>query len=58
MHSVKYGAINATDPQTMVYCVVKYLSKSFKLQDDIITNEQLSKAVDLVVSSEYLGSMK
>ena len=29
----KYGAINAVDPTTMIYYVIKYLSEPYTLQE-------------------------
>ena len=54
----KYGAINAADPTTMGYYVIKYLSEPCTLQEDQATDGQLSKSSEPVFKSEYLTIMK
>ena len=53
----KYGAINTAGLTTLGYCVVKYVSDTFTLQEEITTNGQLSKAGELSVREEYLSCM-
>ena len=48
----KYGAINAIDPTTLRYYVVKYVSYAFIIQEDITTDGQDSKAGELSVILE------
>ena len=54
----KYGVINAVDPTTMGYYVIKYLSEPFTLQEDQTTYGQVSKVGELVVKYEYLSLIK
>ena len=54
----KHGAINAADPMTMGYYVVKYVSDAFKLQEDITTYGQVSNAGEMLFISEYLSIIK
>ena len=54
----KYGAINAANPTKMGYYVIKYLSEPYTLQEDQTIYGQLSKAVDILVKSEYLSITK
>ena len=46
---VEYGAINAADPTTMEYYVIKYLSKPYTLQEDLTRYGQVSKSGKPVV---------
>ena len=54
----KYGAINILDTTTMGYYAIKYLSEIYTLQEDQTTYGQVSKAVDILVKTEYLSIMK
>ena len=49
----KCGAINAADPTTMGYQVVKYVSDDFTFQKKITTDRQVSKEGELLVRSEH-----
>ena len=46
------GAISITDQTTTGYCVVKYVSYDFILQEYVTTYGQVSKAGELAVRSE------
>ena len=54
----KYGANTTTDTTTMGFYAVKYMSYAFTLQQDITTNGQLFKAVEMDVRAIYIRSMK
>ena len=54
----KYGAINAEDPNTMGYYVIKYLSEPYTLKQYQTTYGKVSKAGELAVKEEYLSIMK
>ena len=47
----KYGAINAADPNTMGYYVIKYLSEGYIIQEDQTTDGKVIKAVETVVKN-------
>ena len=49
VQSGKYGAINKAYPKTMSYYILKYSSDAFTLQEDIITDRQTCKLVELEV---------
>ena len=40
----KYGAINTTDTTTMGYCVIKFMSEKFTLQQETMCDGQISTA--------------
>ena len=40
----KYGAINTSDPTTMGYYVVKFLSEPYRLKDKKKVDKQIIKA--------------
>ena len=44
-HTGKYGEFDAVDPKILVYYAVKCLSEPFTLQEEKITDVQVSKAV-------------
>ena len=52
------GAINAADPTTMEYYVIKYLSEPYILKEDQTTGSKLSEEGEPVVKDEYLSIMK
>ena len=54
----KYGAINASDPNTMGYYVINYLSESYTLQEHQTSDGKVSKSGEFLVKSEYLSLMK
>ena len=54
----KYSAINALDTTTLGYYGIKYVSDTFKLQEYIKMNGQVSKAVKLLVRSELISMTK
>ena len=54
----KYGAINAADPTKLGYYVVKYVSDTFILQEQIIPDGKVIKAGEMVGRSEYLSIIK
>ena len=45
----KYGAINAADPMTMEYYVVKYVSYDFKWQEYLTKDGQVGRSGELIV---------
>ena len=47
----KYSDINAADPTTMGYYVIKYLSETYTLQEDQTRYGKVSKASKLVVKA-------
>ena len=47
----KYGAINAANPNTMGYYLIKYLSEPYTLKEDQTIDGQVSKADKPVVKS-------
>ena len=47
----KYGAINAEDPMTLGYYMVKYLSEPYTLQEYNTTYGQVGKSVNLSVKA-------
>ena len=49
---VKYGAINAADPTTMGYYVIKYLYEPYILQEYQTTYGKVSKAGYFLVKAE------
>ena len=55
---VKCSAINSSDPTTMRYSVIKYLSETYTLQEDQTTDGEVSKTGELVFKAEYLSVMK
>ena len=55
---VKCSAINSSDPTTMRYSVIKYLSETYTLQEDETTDGQVSKTVEGVVKAEFLSIIK
>ena len=54
----KYGAINAEYTTTMGYYVRKYLSEPYIIQEYQTTDGKVSKAVELVLKSEYISYIK
>ena len=55
---VKCGAINAKDPNKMIYYVIQYLSEPYTLREDQAIDVKVSKTGAIVVKDEYLSSMK
>ena len=55
---LKYSAIDAADPTTIGYYVMKYLSEPYTLQLDQTKYGKVSKEGEIVVKSEYLSIMK
>ena len=54
----KYGAIIASDTTTMGNYVINYPYLPYTLHEDQTTDDQLSKAGELIVKAEYLSLMK
>ena len=54
----KYCDINATDPTTILYYVIKYLSEPYILQEYQTTDGQVIKAGEPLFKPEYLSLMK
>ena len=57
-HTGKYGEFDAVDPKILVYYAVKCLSEPFTLQEEKITYVQVSKAVEMLIISEYIITIK
>ena len=55
---VKCSAINSSDPTTMRYSVIKYLSETYTLQEEQTIDGQVSNEGERVVKEEYLIIMK
>ena len=49
---------NTTDPTTMGYYGVKYVSYAYKLHEDTKFDGKISTAGELVVKSQYMESIK
>ena len=54
----KYCDINATDPTTILYYVIKYLSEPYILQEYQTTDGQVIKAGEPLFKPEYLSLIK
>ena len=58
VQSGKYGVINTTETTKMEYCVIKFVSDVYTLQDDTICDGQISASGRLIVKSQYLRCMQ
>ena len=58
VESVKYGAINTTDTTTNGFCVIKFTSEAYTLQDNTTIDGQIITAGELVVKAQYICSME
>ena len=58
VHTGKYGVINTTETTKMEYCVIKFVSDVYTLQDDTICDGQISASGRLIVKSQYLRCMQ
>ena len=54
----KLGDINTTDTTTMGYYVIKPVSESYTLQEEIMCDGKISSAGELVVKYQYTNCMQ
>ena len=54
----KYGAINTTDTTTMGYCVLKFMSESYTLEEETTCYGKISTTGGLDVKVQYMNCMK
>ena len=57
VQSGNYGAMNTTDTSTMGYCVIKFVSEAYTLQEETTCDGQIISAGELVFKSQYLSCM-
>ena len=56
--SVKYGAINTTDAEKTLFCVIMLKSEANTLQDNTTIDGKFITAGKLVFKSQYICSMR
>ena len=58
VQSGNYFSINITDTSAMGYCVIKFVSEAYTLQDDTTCDGKISSVDELFVKAQYLNCMK
>ena len=54
----KYGAMNTTDTETLVFYVVKYVTDKYTLQEENTCDGKISTAGELMIKYQYMSCMK